>query len=494
MKRLWPLNRRVFQWVLTAALAVLSFVSAVALFRDLPERSPASPYVWAATALILALVFSPLRSRLFRWADRLFYGGWYEHHSVVGEMSQALSGVGETDELAGLLVERLPEVLRLEAAALLLPTAQGNLKLTEASGTSLNDPDPPELPSRGALAAELLRVARPLDRADARQMLDPASLTEEEKWWLLAPRLDWWIPLVGRSAVGSSIFAKLNGVLLLSRRTIEGDFDPEDRRMLGTLAWSAAVAAENVELIAALRRRADEVNRLYSQLVDSRESERKRLARELHDRVIQDLIDLHYTADSPTPGSSSSVELRVESLRNRLRSVIDSIRQVCAELRPSALDDLSLVLAIGGHVEDVREKYGLRVALKLPSGEEDALEALPEESRLCLFRVLQEALHNVHRHAEAGRVDVELLAEGDVVTLEVRDDGRGFTCPANLGLWIRQGRFGLAGAQERMSLIGGRLQIESRPGHGTRLRATIPLEQTVQESGGPKSQRPDALE
>jgi two-component system NarL family sensor kinase len=89
--------------------------------------------------------------------------------------------------------------------------------------------------------------------------------------------------------------------------------------------------------------------------------------------------------------------------------------------------------------------------------------------------VLQEAIHNVHRHARASHVEVDLAADGDAVTLEVRDDGRGFRCPAELGALIRRGHFGLAGAQERMGLVGGSLELTSAVGQGTRLRASAPL-------------------
>ena len=145
------------------------------------------------------------------------------------------------------------------------------------------------------------------------------------------------------------------------------------------------------------------------------------------------------------------------------------------QLRPAALDDLSLGLAVQGYLEEARGKYGLKIALRLPPGAEDRLEALAEEVRVSLFRVLQEAIQNVHHHARATRVDVDLALEGEALVLEVRDDGRGFQCPAELGGLVRQRHFGLAGAQERMALVGGRLEVVSCVGVGTTLRATAPL-------------------
>jgi len=343
-----------------------------------------------------------------------------------------------------------------------LPGGEQGLEEVSASGWP-SETTPRALDRSGALGLALVRASRPMTTAELAEAVEAPS--EEEQIWLRRPEIELWVPLVLRDA--------LQGLLLLGAKPGGEPFDAGDRRLLGTLAWSAAVAVENVRLFSALRRRADEVNRLYSQLLQSREEERKRLARELHDRVIQDLINLHYFLEiGPAEATSKAT---IEALREGLRGVIDNLRQVSTELRPPALDDLSLGLAVRGYVEEARSKYDLKISLRLPPSAHDRLEALPEDVRLSLFRVLQEAVNNVHRHARASRVEVDLAADGDAVTLEVRDDGRGFRCPAELGALIRRGHFGLAGAQERMGLVGGSLKLTSAVGRGTRLRASAPL-------------------
>ena len=454
-------HRGVVHLVLLSMLATLYLALGVGVPRLLPWTD--RPITRGLVALFIAVLFAPLRDRLQALADRLFYGGWYDYGAVLGEMTQALSGVVDADTLAGILGSRLARTLRLEGASLLLPTPEEGLAVVESDGWPGDRAPSPPLPKTGALAMELLRASRPVTSRELRGAVVGAALTEVEQSWLSRPRIKLWIPLVRQGA--------LHGLLLLGAKAGDEAFDSGDLRMLGTLAWSAAVAAENVRLVTALRRRADEVNRLYSRLLQSREAERKRLARELHDRVIQELVNLHLSLD--TPGSPPTRE-PTPAIREGLRSVIDNLRAVCTELRPSALDDLSLGLAIQGYVEEVSLKHGLEISLRLPHGGSEQLEALPEDVRLGLFRVLQEALTNVHRHAGASRVEVELAAAADRVTLEVRDDGRGFTCPADLGTLIRSGHFGLAGAHERMSLLGGSLDLESVPSGGTRLRASVP--------------------
>jgi len=453
-------NRGVVHLVVFSIVLVLY----VALALGLPLVAPWAdgPALRALIVLLVALLFGPMRRRLQGFADRVFYGGWYDYRSVLGEMTRALAGIVDADTLADLLGRRLPQILRVEGATLLMPGGELGLEGTSDRGWP-GEPFPGTLDRGGALGLALVRASRPLTSAELAAAAEGPS--EDDQAWLRRPEIQLWVPLVLRDA--------LQGILLLGAKPGGEPFDAEDRRLLGTLAWSAAVAVESVRLFSALRRRAEEVNQLYSQLLQSREEERKRLARELHDRVIQDLVNLNYFLEVGVVDAASKAT--VDAARARLRGVIDGLRQVSTELRPGALDDLSLGHAVQGYLEEARGKYGLKISLRLPPGPQDRLEALPEPVRVSLFRVLQEAIQNVHRHARASRVEVDLAADGEAVALEVRDDGRGFQCPPELGGFVRQRHFGLAGAQERMALVGGRLELASGPGRGTTLRATAPL-------------------
>jgi signal transduction histidine kinase len=393
--------------------------------------------------------------------------------ALLPDLSQALAGVVARNELSGLLVGRVTEVLGLREAALLLPRDEGSLALVESRGWTVDASLAPVLPRRGPVAGRLLQACRPLDSWELESSIPLPPENERERWWLARPEARLWVPLVRRGAYGRYILGKLQGLLLLgSRETGTPGFDREERRTIQALAFSAAVAAENVELVEALRGKAAEVNRLYAKVLSSREEEQKRIARELHDGVVQDLIDLLYRLESGALSETSKARV----FREKLRQVIDNARRLCAELRPSALDDLDLPLAIQGYVEEVRGNFGLDVRLEIGVDGDERFEAVPEEARVSIFRVLQEGLMNVERHARASRVEVELRTDGGEMVLELRDDGRGFDCPTRLTSLVLEGRFGLAGAQERVSLLGGGLEVESRPGHGTRLTARIPLD------------------
>lgn len=465
------INRSVVHLTLLLILAAIYLALTAVITRVWQNSWVEQPFVWGMVMLLFAAIFAPLRNRLQIIVDHLFYGGWYDYRSVVSEMSQSLAKVTDSNEIAELLVTRLIAILRLDGAALILRNDERQLVLIKAMGCP---PLPLHLQTSGQLAAKLFQVAQPLSASELNAALKDDELTEEEQSWLLDSELNMWIPLIRQK--------KLQGVLLLGNRLGGEPFDAEDRRALTTLSWGAAIAAENRRLVQSLRQRADEVNQLYSQLVQSREAERKRLARELHDRPIQNLINLHHYLNPTNLQLMSTAVENTQTLQERSQIIIDDLRQICTDLRPAALDDLSLGLAVQGYVEDIAEDKGISITLSW-SGEKSFLsENLPEDVKVCLFRVLQEAVTNACRHTQFNHIQVRLAVMLDHVSLEVQDDGQGFQCPERLGILTRKGHFGLAGLQERVNLVGGTFQVKSASGQGTILRARVQLDNNVEEN------------
>jgi signal transduction histidine kinase len=190
----------------------------------------------------------------------------------------------------------------------------------------------------------------------------------------------------------------------------------------------------------------------------AQEEERFRLSRGLHDETVQELV-IAKTALEHVLGSRGK-RARLQLVDAALQRCIDDIRRLCRALRPSVLDDLGLVPALDWLLSDLAGRTEIRIALEAPG---DRLP-LTSEQELVIFRIAQEALHNVERHAHASRVVVHLANDPGRFCLEVFDDGGGFD-PAH----VRQGSLGLAGMQERASLIGAKFDVSSRPG-STRVR------------------------
>ncbi len=212
-----------------------------------------------------------------------------------------------------------------------------------------------------------------------------------------------------------------------------------------------------------------ELKELSARLVSAQESERRAISRELHDEVGQSLsavlVALHNLAVTIQHGGTGpALNEQVDEIRGLVENGVAVVRNIALLLRPSMLDDLGLVPAVQWQAREVSKRTGIRVTVAA----EDVPDELPEAHRTCIYRVVQEALHNISRHAEARRAEIRLKQNRDRIQLSVQDDGRGFD--------PRQGRgMGLLGMQERVTHLGGTFQVESEPGHGTQIVANLPL-------------------
>jgi signal transduction histidine kinase len=209
---------------------------------------------------------------------------------------------------------------------------------------------------------------------------------------------------------------------------------------------------------------------LMQRLISAEDDERRRIARELHDETGQALTALLVGLRVI---EEQAVTIDVQSAAQRLRGVaaetVDNVGRLARGLHPSVLDDKGLAAAARRHVSDFAKSFGVAVDLRLES---IVSHPLPPLAATTAYRILQEALTNVARHARARVVGVELKLEGTTLELVVRDDGVGFDARAALN---EASGLGLHGMQERVALLGGTVEIESRPGHGTVVRARIPV-------------------
>ena len=247
------------------------------------------------------------------------------------------------------------------------------------------------------------------------------------------------------------------------------DWSQTDRRILHTLARQAEVALGNVLLVEMLRRQLDEIRAMQHQLLRSREDERARLARDLHDGPIQDLVGLNMQLGLLLGNDASPME-SLPALRGEVRELLSELRQVCTELRPPMLDTIGLGAALRVLADDWSSQSNILIQLELPP--DATLRALPAHVAVNLYRLAQEALTNIARHAAAHQVTLRLAWQDACLHLTLQDDGRGFVVPTTLHSLVAQGHFGMAGMRERVELIGGTLTVESVPGKGTTVRVS----------------------
>ena len=197
----------------------------------------------------------------------------------------------------------------------------------------------------------------------------------------------------------------------------------------------------------------------------AQERERLRVARELHDEIGQSLTAVTLQAERAADDGAADPTAELRRIADQIRDSLDDVRRIARELRPEALDDLGLINALITLCSRVSAQGGLRVERQLEPG----LPSLESDVELVIYRVAQESLTNVVRHARAGCATVSLRAENGAVLLRVRDDGRG------LPTELPKGTAGMAGMRERALLVGGRLSIWSEPDRGTEIRLEIPI-------------------
>lgn len=216
----------------------------------------------------------------------------------------------------------------------------------------------------------------------------------------------------------------------------------------------------------------EQVHLLSRQVLTAQEGERQRIARELHDETAQSLtsllIGLRMIEKAGTPQELLS---RISDLRSQTMRTLEEVRKMAVDLRPSTLDDLGLAAALHWYTGDFARRNRIEVSFR-----ECGLDArLSDDVEVVVYRIVQEALTNVAKHAEATRVDVSVALEGWNVLASVVDNGVGFDVPSVMR--SRERGLGLFGMQERVALVGGSFRITSLPGQGTRVSVTIPTHQ-----------------
>jgi signal transduction histidine kinase len=289
----------------------------------------------------------------------------------------------------------------------------------------------------------------------------------------------------GLERIGVSASAALVVPLLVGDRAIGAlaafdraggpQFDESDENLLTAFAGSVAMAVAPIQSLAEARLR---------ESIEVAERERARWARELHDDTLQGLGALRVRlANALRHGEGTEMTAAVKHAVLQIEDEIASLRSLITELRPAALDELGLGAAIESLVESQAAANELDIYVDLALAHEDgtAPRRLERELESAIYRVIQEALTNVAKHANAERVWIEVAEDADFILIVVRDDGAGFDMN-------RRGRgFGLVGMRERIALEGGSLAIVSSPGTGTELRGRIPLQRPHSPSSMPRS-------
>jgi signal transduction histidine kinase len=370
---------------------------------------------------------------------------WSRQLESLIEVGNALATETDLNRLLDLVARRLQELLDARLVTVLLPAQSGELRFAAAAGAEGDELVGTTMSSSGSKSGHVLERRRS-ERVDS--VLDDPEVNREITR-RLAARTGLWVPLVVRDrAIGViGVYDKLGP---------DPRFSDSDLRLAETFASRAAVAVDLSERVArdALRR-----------VVAAQELERRRLARELHDETGQALTSI-LLGLKPLEEALQKEENRaaIAELRGLVVATLQDVRRLAVELRPKVLDDFGLVPALERLTESFSEQTGIEVDLESRAG----AERLPAEVETAIYRIVQESLTNVVKHAHAKRVSILVTRKDGALTAVVEDDGRGFDATG-----LAEG-FGLEGMRERVALLDGRLVVESGEA-GTNLVAEVPL-------------------
>ena len=366
---------------------------------------------------------------------------WLRQLESLNEIGNALASELELEPLLGLVARRLRELVDARLVLIALPEG-GALRVAAADGERAFGIAGMELALDGSKAGRVLERSRS-ERIDS--VLDDPEI-DQRATRRLGVHSALYVPLIAR---GRTI-----GVVIAHDKVGSTPaFSEDDLRLAESLGARAAVAVDLSERVSR-----DAVRRV----VEAQELERARLARELHDETGQALTSILLSLKALEQSAGAEA---VAPVRELVVSTLQDVRRLAVELRPSALDDFGLVPAVERLADTFREQSGLRVDLEANLGE----YRLSRDGETTLYRVIQEALTNVAKHADASRVSILLQRKGVTVVAVVEDDGKGFD-PSD----TRPDALGLEGMRERVLLVGGRLRVESSPG-GTTLVAEVPF-------------------
>ncbi len=252
---------------------------------------------------------------------------------------------------------------------------------------------------------------------------------------------------------------------------------PTEKELLAAIAERSALAIEKARFNDALRERELRIAELSAHLLRAQEEERKRISRELHDATGQQLMVIRLYLGMLDGNAADGAELRkkITETVTVVDQTIEGIRRIIAKLSPLVLEELGLIAAIRKEAKDFTKRTGVRTRVAVS----DTVGRLSNQTETAVYRVIQEALHNVAKHANAKNVTLQMNRDGDRISLVIQDDGVGITHGPVAGR-----NFGLAGMRERVAMLGGTAKVASAKNKGTRIEVKVPVTQRSESERG----------
>lgn len=394
--------------------------------------------------------------------------------SLLLDLSNVLATAMSLPDRLHRLLQKIVERLSFPEAGLILLTGREAGDSLEVMGVAgfLNPLAGAE--SRYELARELgercvasrMTMCRHLDGQVIEFPLEQ-TLEQQECQQYQSPTVMISLPLTAQQQV-------IGSLVLVQPESLDRKLLFDELKLMVAIAQQLGLSIENARLYQEAQKREKKLAELLHQVVGAQEAERKRIARELHDATGQSLTAIALGlrgVENILADNAPVITRQISELRSYGTQALGELRQIIADLRPSQLDDLGLVAALQWYVQEFKKRYSIKVDFMI----EGEPVRLPSEYETVLFRITQEALTNIAKHAHASYVAVRLQTSPAQICVIIEDNGCGFNPEEVLNDERQQAGWGLLGIQERTMLLGGKYEIDSAPGQGTYIRVSIPL-------------------
>jgi len=428
----------------------------------------------AGFALLAAVLFNPLRNSIQKWIDRIFYRETYDYRQMLLSFSNRISNVLDLGELAQSILDPVIKAMHVKQAALLFPNIEsGNFNTRFVQQATKEEPSIKlRLTSDNPIVTWLATEGKALKRELVDIIPQFKGLWEAERVAFKAPGVELLCPIRSKG--------NLIGILAVGEKQSDSPYSDEEVDLLMTMANEAAVAVENARMLDSLKNQQLQVEQLLAQAVHTQEEERKRISVDLHDSVAQWLVAASYRAQTCSQflsGDDNNVARQeLADMESTLNKSLKELRRVVIGLRPPALDELGLNHALRESLEDLKTD-----GLDCQFSEVGTPVRLPSSMEIAVYRIVQEALNNVRKHANATKVNLRLQFQADKLLVEVRDNGRGFDLSQTLDSATSVGHMGLLGMKQRAETLGGNIKIKTGEGAGTTVTLSLPIQPQVEE-------------
>jgi signal transduction histidine kinase len=449
----------------TAYAFVMLFLGGVyAVFYSLTAKylPPFISYshVWIfGFAILYAILINRLFRISFNFVNHILYGGWYDYRSVVGNVSLSLETVPSKDyEIGSVLCQTIGMSMRLDTVRLVL-----------RDGSTFSFEDDNSFQSNHLETVRLNKLFNSISDSKPTNIFLPFNDRfdglELGNLALRDVKPEYLIPLRGKSK-------NLIGVFIIGKKKDGEGLYETDLDILRVVVLQAQVTLENALLLSQAQKHSEKISKLNRKVIRGREEERKSVARDLHDSVIQSLVGMNYRLSQMRVNLCAIEDTSIVAVQDQTRSLIVELRNICYNLRPPSLDALGFYAAIRAKAAEIEEAAQIKIRVNIDANEN---QEISEEVMHCVYRFVQESLINVQKHAEADHVEVWIQVTSEKVTVSITDNGVGFVVPESLEEFRETKHYGLLGLQELIEAVSGEVQVVSAPGSGCELLAEVPL-------------------